>query len=68
MAAPSRSSTPATSGLGTGCPESQADGVPCAEIGTDCEICGRAAPCPHVPAASADPGPEPGPDAPAIEL
>jgi hypothetical protein len=68
MAAPSRSSTPATSGLGTGCPESQADGVPCAEIGTDCEICGRAAPCPHVPAAATGPRTGSGPDTRAIEL
>jgi hypothetical protein len=30
---------------GTGlCPEAQADGVPCTEIGRDCEICERAAP------------------------
>lgn len=29
---------------GTGlCPEAQADGVPCHELGRDCEICERAA-------------------------
>ena len=28
---------------GTGlCPEAQADGVPCTELGRDCEICERA--------------------------
>jgi hypothetical protein len=68
MAAPSRSSTPATSGLGTGCPESQADGVPCPEIGTDCEICGRAGPCPHLPSAQAHPPPASDSKPPAIEL
>jgi hypothetical protein len=39
---------PAAAGLGVPCPEAQADGVPCAELGTECSICGRAAPCPHV--------------------
>jgi hypothetical protein len=30
---------------GTGlCPEAQADGVPCTELGRDCEICERAYP------------------------
>jgi hypothetical protein len=30
---------------GTGlCPEAQADGVPCTELGRDCEICERAFP------------------------
>ncbi len=30
---------------GTGlCPEAQADGVPCDELGRDCEICERATP------------------------
>jgi hypothetical protein len=47
MAAPTSSAAPAEAGLGTRCAEAQADGVPCAEIGTDCEICGRAFPCPH---------------------
>lgn len=28
-------------GLGAPCCEAQADGVPCAEIGTDCLRCGR---------------------------
>jgi len=30
--------------LGTGalCPEAQADGVPCTELGRDCEVCERA--------------------------
>ena len=28
---------------GTGlCPEAQADGVPCTELGRDCEVCERA--------------------------
>jgi hypothetical protein len=54
MAAPTNSTAPAEAGLGTRCPESQADGVPCAEIGTDCEICGRAYPCPHAPVSGAD--------------
>jgi hypothetical protein len=49
MAVPTSSSDSAESGLGTRCPEAQADGVPCAELGTDCEICGRAYPCPHAP-------------------
>jgi hypothetical protein len=31
-----------TGGLGVLCPEAQADGVPCAELGRDCEICGKA--------------------------
>jgi hypothetical protein len=30
---------------GTGlCPEAQADGVPCTELGRDCEVCERAFP------------------------
>jgi hypothetical protein len=30
---------------GTGlCPEAQADGVPCTELGRDCEVCERAHP------------------------
>jgi hypothetical protein len=41
---------PAATGLGVPCPEAQADGVPCAELGTECSICGRAGPCPHLPA------------------
>lgn len=34
----SSSEVPARPGLGTRCPEAQADGVPCSEI-RDCEIC-----------------------------
>jgi hypothetical protein len=29
-------------GTGALCPEAQADGVPCTELGRDCEICERA--------------------------
>ena len=29
-------------GTGALCPEAQADGVPCMEIGRDCEICEKA--------------------------
>jgi hypothetical protein len=47
MSAPLRSHAPAQAGLGTLCAESQADGVPCAEHGSDCAICGRALPCPE---------------------
>ena len=43
------SPAPAVPGLGVPCPEAQADGVPCAELGAECSICGRAAPCPHIP-------------------
>ncbi len=31
-------------GLGVLCPEAQADGVPCEEVGGDCEDCDRADP------------------------
>ena len=35
--------TPAReTGTGALCPEAQADGVPCSEIGRDCEICEKA--------------------------
>jgi hypothetical protein len=34
---------PGWSGTGL-CPEAQADGIPCHEVGRDCETCGRAAP------------------------
>jgi hypothetical protein len=57
MAAPTDSTAPAEAGLGTRCAESQADGVPCAEIGTDCEICGRAYPCPHAAVSGAEVAP-----------
>jgi hypothetical protein len=55
MSAPIRSDPPAQAGLGTLCPESQGDGVPCAELGSDCAICGRALPCAdaHEPDATA---------------
>jgi hypothetical protein len=53
MAVPTNSAVAAESGPGARCPEAQADGVPCAELGTDCEICGRAYPCPHAPTADA---------------
>lgn len=35
------------------CPEAQADGVPCTELGRDCESCQRAV------RAAAEPGPAP---------
>jgi hypothetical protein len=35
------------------CPEAQADGVPCTELGRDCESCQRAV------TAAATPGPDP---------
>jgi hypothetical protein len=53
MAVPTSSAVPAESGPGARCPEAQADGVPCAELGVDCEICGRAYPCPHAPVPAA---------------
>jgi hypothetical protein len=31
----------AQAGPGAQCPEAQADGVPCATLGLDCEVCGR---------------------------
>ncbi len=37
------------------CPEAQADGVPCTELGRNCESCGRA----FTEAAEAEPGPAP---------
>jgi hypothetical protein len=43
------SNAPAQSGPGARCPEAQADGVPCAVLGIDCEICGRAADSEHAP-------------------
>jgi hypothetical protein len=49
--------SPARNALGTLCAEAQADGVPCAELGTDCEICGRATPCTHSPAPAAPAAP-----------
>ena len=36
------SQSPERPGTGTLCPEAQADGVPCTEVGKDCEVCGRA--------------------------
>lgn len=37
------------------CPEAQADGVPCTELGRDCELCERAIPIHHLDGAEADP-------------
>ena len=34
-------------GLGVLCPEAQADGVPCWELGRDCETCDMAEPFPE---------------------
>jgi len=47
-------------GLGVLCPEAQADGVPCTELGRDCEICGMAAPRPAPVSTEEEPreGPE----------
>lgn len=36
-------------GLGVLCPEAQADGVPCSEMGRECDICPMAAPNRNVP-------------------
>jgi hypothetical protein len=33
--------------LGVLCPEAQADGVPCCEVGRDCETCDMAKPFPE---------------------
>jgi hypothetical protein len=41
MAAERRTSTRAQSGPGAQCSEAQADGVPCACLGVDCEVCNR---------------------------
>jgi hypothetical protein len=35
------------SGPGALCPEAQADGVPCHELGRDCETCEKAVPPPE---------------------
>lgn len=35
---------PPRAGTGALCAQAQADGVPCTELGMDCEICGRARP------------------------
>ena len=35
------SAVPAAAGTGARCPEAQADGVPCQDLGRDCEICVR---------------------------
>ena len=35
---------PLEPGTGAQCPEAQADGVPCDELGHDCEDCGNAVP------------------------
>jgi hypothetical protein len=34
---------PAYPPCGALCAEAQADGVPCAQLGVDCQVCGRAA-------------------------
>ena len=41
-----REQAPLEPGTGALCPESQADGVPCDELGRDCEDCGNAVPRP----------------------
>jgi hypothetical protein len=38
----SREEKPLSPGTGALCAEAQADGVPCHELGRDCEVCGRA--------------------------
>lgn len=40
------------------CPEAQADGVPCTELGRNCETCRRA----FTEVAEPEPGPGPAPD------
>jgi hypothetical protein len=37
-----REEKPLLPGSGALCAEAQADGVPCHELGRDCEVCGRA--------------------------
>lgn len=37
-----REDLPLPTGTGALCAEAQADGVPCTELGRDCEICGKA--------------------------
>jgi hypothetical protein len=44
-------------GLGVLCPEAQADGVPCSELGRECDICPMAAPNRDIPDATAPPAP-----------
>jgi hypothetical protein len=39
-------------GLGVLCPEAQADGVPCSELGRDCRICEKAEPRSDEPSAN----------------
>jgi len=39
-----REQGPLEPGTGAECPEAQADGVPCDELGHDCEDCGNAVP------------------------
>lgn len=40
----SQEQKPLEPGTGAQCPEAQADGVPCDELGHDCEDCGNAVP------------------------
>jgi len=44
-------------GLGVLCPEAQADGVPCSELGRECDICPMAAPNRDIPDPTAPPAP-----------
>jgi hypothetical protein len=44
MAELASSAVAAKSGLGTRCAEAQADGVPCPDLGVDCETCPGPAP------------------------
>jgi hypothetical protein len=39
-----REEEPLEPGTGAQCPEAQADGVPCDELGHDCDECGNAVP------------------------
>jgi hypothetical protein len=45
-ARPARDEVTPESGPGALCPEAQADGVPCQELGKDCPTCEKAVPPP----------------------
>ncbi len=55
-----KNTTAQEKGLGVLCPEAQADGVPCSELGRDCEVCEMAKPRPAPPSAGEE-GPRKGP-------
>lgn len=45
-------------GLGVLCPEAQADGVPCSELGRECDICPMAAPNRDIPEVTQETSPK----------